>query len=128
MDFLVELFLELLLQLAFEGFAAIADGRLSLSSRITRRIFKVIFYIICSFNVGALSVAFFPTPMLSSQPNPWISLLIVPFLVAILIVHFSRWLERTKSWDLELEKFSFSFIFAFGFAATRYLCMTYTQT
>ena len=127
MDFLVELLLELLLQLTFEGFVAVADGSLRLSSRITQSIFKVILYIMCSFNVGALSVFFFPTPLMSSQPNPWISLLIVPFLVAISIVHFSRWLERTKSWNLELEKFSFSFIFAFGFAATRYLCMTYTQ-
>ena len=125
MEFFIELFLELLLQLFLEAGVAVVDGRLGLSSRIVRHIFKAIFYLICSFNLGAFSVAFFSTPFLAVTPNPWISLLVVQVTVAILIVHFSRWLGRTKSWDLELEKFAFSLILAFGFALTRYLCMTW---
>ena len=125
MELFVDVVLEILLQLLLEVSIAWVDGRLGLSSRIVRHIFKAIFYLICSFGLGALSVAILPSPLLAAQPDPWISLLIVPLSVAIFIVYFSRWLGEKKNWDLELEKFSFSFILAFGFALTRYLCIAW---
>lgn len=124
MEFLIEALLELVLQLVLELVVALGDGLLGISPRITRRFFKAILYIACSVIVAVVSLSLFPTPLLSAQPNPWISLLIVPLSVGIFIVHFSRWIGKTRNWDIELEKFSFSLLFAFCFALTRYLGMS----
>jgi len=123
LDFLLEFIAEFLFQALFEIGAAMFDGRLNLSSRIVKNSLKSIFYVLLGFNFGAASLILWSTPMMSTAPNPWIGLLLVPACVAVFIVYFSRWIERKRNWDTELEQFSFSFILAFVFAAVRYLYM-----
>lgn len=123
MEFLIEFIAEFLFQAVFEIAAAMFDGSLNLSSRIVRNSLKSIFYLLLGSIFGAASLTFWPVPMISTAPNPWISLLLVPACVAVFIVYFSRWIERKRNWDIELEQFSFSFIFAFVFAAVRYFYM-----
>lgn len=123
MEFLLEFIAEFLFQALFEIAAAMFDGSLNLSSRILRNSLKSIFYLGLGAIFGAISLTFCPMPMISTTPNLWISLLLVPACVAVFIVYFSRWVERKINWDIELEQFSFSFIFAFVFAAVRYFYM-----
>ena len=123
MEFPIEFIAEFIFQAIFEIAAAMFDGSLNLSSRIVRNSLKSFFYIGLGSIFGAASLISWPMPMISTAPNPWISLLLVPACVAVFIVYFSRWVERKSNWDIELEQFSFSFIFAFVFAAVRYFYM-----
>jgi hypothetical protein len=123
LDFLLEFIAEFLFQAVFEIAAAMFDGRLNLSSRIVKNSLKSIFYVFLGSIFGAASLILWPMPMISTAPNPWISIVLVPACVAVFIVYFSRWIEKKRNWDIELEQFSFSFIFAFVFAAVRYFYM-----
>ena len=123
MEFLLEFIAEFLFQAVFEIVAAMFDGSLNLSSRILRNSLKGFFYLGLGVIFGAISLIFWPMPMVSMAPNLWISLFLVPACVAIFIVYFSRWIEKKRNWDIELEQFSFSFIFAFVFATVRYFYM-----
>jgi hypothetical protein len=122
-EFLIELIAEFLFQSVFEVAAAMFDGSLNLSSRMARNSVKSVFYVVLGVVFGAVSLFFWPLPMISATPNAWISLLLVPASVAVFIVYFSRWIETKRKWDIELEQFSFSFLFAFVFAAVRYFYM-----
>ncbi len=123
MEFLIELLGEFVFQAIFEIAASLIDGRLNVSTRILRRSLKFIYFLSLGLGVGAMSLAIWPTPIVGTVPNPFISLMFVPVSVAFFVVYFSRWIGAKMDWDQELEHFSFSFLFAFVFAATRYFYM-----
>lgn len=124
MEFLLQIFLELFLNLVGE---ALTDVVLHISSRFIRTrktvnaLLTLIMYLGIGVLVGFFSLLIFPNYFVRSANPPGISLLITPVLAGFTMSAIGWFRERQGKSLIRLETFSCGFIFAFGMALIRLL-------
>jgi hypothetical protein len=124
MEFLLQIFLEILLNLVVEG---LTDVVLHSSSRFIRTrktvngLLTLILYLGLGVFVGFLSILIFPNSFVRSSNLHGISLLITPVLAGFTMSAIGWFRARQGKSLIRLETFSCGFIFAFGMALIRLL-------
>jgi hypothetical protein len=124
MDFLLEIFLEFLLQIVGE---LLIDVALHASSRFIRAretlnaLITIFMYFGLGLFVGWLSILIFPRAFVRSSNLHGISLLITPVLAGFTMSAIGWIRVRQGKLLIRLETFSCGFIFAFAMALMRLL-------
>lgn len=122
--FIAEVLTEFVLQIVFQGGFVTLDGAYNLASRVGRGIFRAILYAEVGLLSSVASLYVWPYPAWGTVANPWISLLVVPLLAAVVTVNVSKYLQAAKGWSVGPSRFVYSVILSVAFALVRYMYLT----
>ena len=124
MEFLLELFLEFLLQIIGEVFIDVilhAASRFTWVRRTLNALLTAIMYFGLGLFIGWFSIWIFPKAFIRSSTLHGISLLITPVLAGFTMSAIGWIRVRRGNLLIRLESFSYGFIFAFAMALIRLL-------
>jgi hypothetical protein len=123
----LEMFLEIFFEAAFE-FAAEFFGALILrgvaavfdTSGFKNPLMACIGYVFLGGVAGALSLLFFPHPLVRRSRVPGLSVVISPVLAGLGMSMVGSTLRKRNKKAMQIESFGYGFAFAFGMALVRF--------
>ena len=103
MEFLLEAWIEVVLQLILEGITAILDFVLEslLGHSVAERVrvaVSTLFYVVLGVFGGWISVALLPRPIGGGVPNVWVYLVVMPLIVAGVLFLGMKRSRQAGSW------------------------------
>ena len=128
--FIIELFLEVLIQVIFEAGVAAASRaprqfRVAPFLRVllspTNPTSKTLKFAFLGLGLGAVSLLILPHPLVHPSKLHGISLLISPVITGLVMGLTGRIVRRRGKTPVQIESFAYGFTFAFAFALIRIL-------
>jgi uncharacterized YccA/Bax inhibitor family protein len=113
-EFILQLFVEVLIEAGFQSLAA--PFRKEPSPALA-----VFGHCLFGLIVGGVSLLIFPQHLVASPALRWINLIVTPVLVGLSLTAVGAWRKQRGQIQLRLDTFTYAYLFALSLAAVRFI-------
>ncbi len=112
-EFVLQLFLELLVEMGFQSLAApFRKERSPALAALGHCLFGLV--------IGGISLWLFPQHLVASPTLRWLNLIVTPVLVGLSLMVVGEWRKRRGQIQLRLDTFAYAYLFAMSLAVVRF--------